>query len=61
MVFLVAWLIATYVPSSARGTFAVYFRKTIPMKPIAAEANSPNQLKIKWGLEGTTINRLFET
>jgi hypothetical protein len=31
------------------------------VKPIAAEANPPNQLKIKWGLEGTTFNCLFET
>jgi hypothetical protein len=31
------------------------------VKPIAAEANPPNQLKIKWGLDGTTINCLFET
>ncbi|MGA2278955.1 MAG: hypothetical protein ABSG80_01480 [Verrucomicrobiota bacterium] len=30
------------------------------MKPIAAEANPPNQLKIKRGIEGMTINGLFE-
>jgi hypothetical protein len=27
----------------------------IPVKPIAAEANRPNQLKIKWGLEGKRL------
>ena len=48
------------MPPSARWTVVIYLRKTIPVKPIAAEAKRPNQLKIKWDLDGTTINYDFE-
>jgi hypothetical protein len=60
MVFLVAVVHRSLCATIGAMDSYYYLRKTIPMKPIAAEANRPNQLK-KWGLEGTMINCLFET
>ena len=61
MMFLVGVAHCSLCATIGAVAVTIYLREMIQVKPIAAEANPPNQLKIKWGLDGTTINCLFET